>query len=57
MNNDFIDTIIYDLEGTAHWRREKATEYPRDRRNNAAAETLERLAEAIRTAPQSLALQ
>ena len=53
MNNDFIDTIIFDLEGTAHWRREKATEYPHDRRNDMAAETLERFAEAIRTLPPS----
>jgi hypothetical protein len=53
MNDDFIDTINNDLEVTANWRREKATEYPQDRRNDAAADTLDHLAEAIRVDPQS----
>lgn len=53
MTDDFIDTITDALEGTAHWRREKATDYPNDRRNDTAAEELERLAEAIRANPQS----
>jgi hypothetical protein len=56
MNDDFIENILNDLEGTAYWRREKATEYPHDRRNDAAADTLEDLAEAIRADSQSGAI-
>jgi hypothetical protein len=56
MNDDFIDALIDDLEGTAHWRREKATEYPHDNRNDEAAVELEHLAKAVRDDPKSAAL-
>src|SRR5262245_27968584 len=32
------ESLRMDLEGTAEWRRQKATEYPSDARNLAAAE-------------------
>ncbi|MDX0831231.1 hypothetical protein GOD82_15010 [Sinorhizobium medicae] len=35
--------LLIDFEGTARWRREKAIEYPNDKRNIEAAEALERL--------------
>jgi len=53
MNDDFIENIASELESTAQWRREKATEYPNDRRNNTAADILDGLAEAIRAEPRS----
>ncbi len=53
MNGDFLETVVGDLESTAYWRREKATEYPSDRRNDTAADILEQLARAIRAEPQS----
>ena len=43
-----INEIIgFQVEGTAHWRRQKAEQFPDDRRNLEAAEELDRLAEEI----------
>jgi hypothetical protein len=53
MIDAFIDTIVAEIESTAHWRRDKATEYPNDRRNDTAADILDRLAEAVRVSPRS----
>jgi hypothetical protein len=39
LRNDFL--------GTANWRREKAVEYPADRRDREAAEILDRLASTV----------
>jgi len=41
--------ILAKIEGTAHWRREKAKQYPDDARNRRAAEILDEIAEGFRT--------
>ena len=43
-----------ELEDQAEWRREKAIEYPNDRRNLASAEEYERLAETVKDIPDDL---
>jgi len=42
-----IDTLIKGLSEQANWRREKAAEYPDDKRNEEAAAILERLVEEL----------
>jgi hypothetical protein len=41
------ETLHYQIESTADWRRMKAIEFPQDTRNLKAAELLERLAEEV----------
>ena len=38
------ELIVFDVEGTADWRRQKAEEFQNDHRNTDAAEILDRLA-------------
>lgn len=53
MNRQTIDTeevregLRVDFKETARWRRETAIEYPNDRRNLEAAQSLERLATTV----------
>ena len=47
MSNDLNEKIGYRVQGTAEWRRQKAEQFPDDRRNLQAAEELDRLAEQI----------
>lgn len=51
-NDTFYETVIgrevMELEGTAHWRTEKAEQYSDDRRNTEAAKMLTELAEQLR---------
>jgi hypothetical protein len=42
------ECLINEIECSAEWRREKAAEYPDDRRNEACASALERLAVEMR---------
>jgi hypothetical protein len=41
---DCIDSLIFGLNRTAHWRKKMATQYPSDPRNGRAAECLVGLA-------------
>jgi hypothetical protein len=43
-----------DIEGTAHWRSEKAAEFPDDRRNLAAVRFLEAMAATVPDIPSHL---
>lgn len=43
ITNRAIETILLDLEGAAHWRSTKATDYPEDRRIETAVILLTRL--------------
>lgn len=48
------DFLRDDFSDTARWRREKAVEYPDDRRNFEAAELLERLANWASAVPAGM---
>ena len=43
-----------ELEDQAQWRREKAVEYPHDRRNRDSAEEYDRLAKTVKDIPEKL---
>jgi hypothetical protein len=45
--SDLNERIGFQVQGTARWRREKAEQFPDDRRNLEAAEELDRLATQI----------
>jgi len=47
MSDDLNELICFQVRHTAEWRRQKARQFPDDRRNLAAAEELERLAAEI----------
>jgi hypothetical protein len=47
MSDDLNELIGYQVQSTAQWRRDKATQFPDDTRNLRAAEDLERLAAQI----------
>ncbi len=47
MSDDLNELIGYQVQNSAHWRRDKAEQFPDDIRNLRAAEELERLAEQI----------
>lgn len=42
------ELVVFDIEGTAHWRLSKVDEFPDDHRNIEAATILERLASELR---------
>jgi hypothetical protein len=48
---DIREVLAQHCEASAHWRTEKAAEYPEDQRNLAAAEALGMLATYIRRLP------
>jgi hypothetical protein len=48
------DMLKSDLEDTAEWRRQKAVEYPDDRRNLDSAEEYDRLAKTVKDVPDDL---
>jgi hypothetical protein len=51
-DSEFVKSfLIEEIECGEQWRREKAVEYPEDKRNLACAEALSRLAEAIKALP------
>ena len=47
------ECIVGDLEGTAHWRSLKASDYPEDKRNTEAVELLTALAEQVHALSES----
>jgi hypothetical protein len=51
-----LESITHNLKSSADWRREKAVEYPDDRRNHVAAEALDNLAAAFERRELSPAL-
>lgn len=52
--NDNREMLAEEFKGQAHWRRQKAEEYPNDARNMKAAELLEKLAETVTDCPDEL---
>ena len=51
MSEDDPTSPKFNFESTAYWRRQKAEEYPEDRRNLEAAAILDRLAETFDACP------
>ena len=46
-----LESLLNDLEGTAHWRRGLVEQFPQDNRNETAAKLLEQLSTDLRSAP------
>src|SRR5262245_57439231 len=53
-NREARDHLVFDLLGTADWRRRMATDNPTDARNIKAAETLEKLADEMKSANETI---
>jgi len=54
MTNTTREMLKGELEDQAKWRRQKAVEYPDDRRNLDSAEEYERLAKTVKDVPDDL---
>jgi len=45
--DEIRNQLLLDLKSSAEWRRQKAEEFPQDKRNAAAAELLDRVAKTV----------